>query len=138
MSACKQMKSAILKVIKSVGKLAEFESGEFHVKVKPESYMALHIERHGDRVMVAHYFEQNGDLVPDPDIEFWIGPDGEWYAVAMQNALGSYFKALVFADGKPVSHYPRTAKDISSFSNLWARNINSQGYADKHGVAVAV
>jgi len=29
----------------------------------------LVIERHGETIIVGHYFEQNGDLMSDPEVE---------------------------------------------------------------------
>ena len=40
----------------------------------------------GPLFSVAHYFEQNGDLVPDPDVVFVRAADG-WAPVSFQNLL---------------------------------------------------
>jgi uncharacterized protein DUF6908 len=41
----------------------------FHVRFDKPGYQRLVIERHGNMISVAHYFEQNGDLIADPDVE---------------------------------------------------------------------
>jgi len=40
-----------------------------HVRFDMPHYDRLVIERHDALISVAHYFEQNGDLVPDPYVE---------------------------------------------------------------------
>ncbi|MBK8417496.1 hypothetical protein [Candidatus Villigracilis saccharophilus] len=45
---------------------------DFHVRFDMPHYNRLVIERHDALISVAHYFEQNGDLVPDPDVEVRI------------------------------------------------------------------
>ena len=57
-------------------------------------FLPLSVERIGDdRFSLAHYFEQMGDLVPDPDIEF-IREGGEWYPAAVSLAIGKYRVAI--------------------------------------------
>src|ERR1700690_4298886 len=41
----------------------------------------------GSIFSVTHYYEQNGDLVPDPDMAFLRDRNGEWYLMTFQNAL---------------------------------------------------
>jgi hypothetical protein len=71
----------------------------------------LSIEKHGSQVIIAHYFEQNGDLIPDPDMEFEV-IDGEWSPVAIQLAIGSYRRAVEYRNSKRFVS-PRELKDQS-------------------------
>lgn len=91
------------------------------------TYMAVTVERIGaTRYSVAHYFEQNGDLVADPDMEF-VKVDGKWYPAACQTQFG-YTKALemdAYHEGiKGV--YRRAYADLRSFGTLLLRNIKEQ------------
>src|SRR5665213_1874744 len=89
-----EMKSAITKILTLHSQLEVFEGGdEFHLRLEKENFLPLVIERHGHQVTVTHYQSVNGDLVADPDMEFLIGADGEWYPVALQLWNGSYFRA---------------------------------------------
>jgi Domain of unknown function (DUF6908) len=49
-------------------------------------------------VSVAHYYEQNGDLMRDPELTCEISPDGTFYPVNFtQDNVGAYHEA-VFVD----------------------------------------
>ena len=53
----------------------------------PGSFMAVSIEiigrsGLGPLVSVAHYYEQNGDLMRDPDVVFLIGADQHAYPIS--------------------------------------------------------
>ena len=49
------------------------------VTLKSEPFMDLHFEKSGENTFaMAHYFEQNGDLVPDPDMEIRVSRKREW------------------------------------------------------------
>ena len=42
--------------------LEDFQTKDsFHVRFEKHGYQPLVIERHGEMISVAHYFEQNGD-----------------------------------------------------------------------------
>lgn len=91
--------------------------------------MAVSVEIIGPRfVSVAHYYEQNGDLMADPEVVFWHGPDGRFYPVEYkQDNLGSYQRLVVFDDaGQPVKISPRAQANVASFSTTWFRNIKIQ------------
>ena len=91
-------------------------------------YMPLTIERlTHDRYSMTHYFEQNGDLVPDPDLELWRGPFGHLYAVAIQHSTGAYCKAIEFGpDDQPTTFKPRAQRDMNAFLTQWVKNIKQQ------------
>ena len=55
-------------LLKSHNLLEDFQNKDsFHVRFEKTGYQPLVIERHGEMISVAHYFEQNGDLIADPD-----------------------------------------------------------------------
>lgn len=93
------------------------------------TYMAVSVERLSpNRYSVSHYFEQNGDLVPDPDMEFFRAPEGGWYPVSIQHATGHYARALELDEGerKPVRWYPGVYQDLRSFATMFLRNVREQ------------
>ena len=122
------MKEVIEIILKSHGQLEQFlTSNSFHFRIENEPYMPLVIERHGSRVMITHYLEQNGDLVPNPDLEMEILQDGTWSPIAIQSAFGIYKRAVSFEGGQRFIH-SLELKDQIEFSALWAKNLKEQGY----------
>jgi hypothetical protein len=62
-------------LLKSHNLLEAFQTQEhFHVRFEMPHFDRLVVERHGAMISVSHYFEQNGDLVPDPDVNCIIRP----------------------------------------------------------------
>jgi hypothetical protein len=136
--------------MKNVAKIIELNDGLMALKSKairiepPSSgFMRLCIEHVGTGprgmplVSVAHYFEQNGDLMADPDLVFEVNPDekgplswkvGEWGPISFtQHSTGTYQEAVVIQDGK-VMVAPRLITSLKSFARTWDRNIKAQGY----------
>ncbi len=127
-TTCAAMTAAIEKILCSLGVLQDFMSREeFAVRISNPPFMPLTIERHRNRVVVAHLFEQNGDLVPDPDQEFEIAADHTWIPVAIQHAIGTYHRAIEIRDGKRYANV-REYRDQIQFSRMWARNLIRQGF----------
>ncbi|MBN1887236.1 MAG: hypothetical protein JW850_04580 [Thermoflexales bacterium] len=112
-----------------------------HLRLEKPSYMPLVVEFLAkDRASVAHYHEQEGDLIADPDVVFWIGPDGEWYPIEIQQPSISLFGAdlggyKVYAqltdDGQIEVLNQRMQADLASFCNTWAKNIKAQGWLER-------
>lgn len=122
------MKTAVEKILNSLGVLTDFQtSDEFAVKIRNEGYMPLSIEKHGEVITVTHYFEQNGDLIPDPDMEFVNLGGLDWLPVAIQHSSGHYSRAAICEDGV-WKYKPRAMRDLQSFSRMWARNLLAQGF----------
>ena len=67
-----------------------------------ESIMAIHVEMistnsQGPVYSIAHYYEQEGDLMRDPDMTFLKGADGEYYPLTFrQDSLGIDQDAIVW------------------------------------------
>ena len=125
---CSKMTAAIERILCSHDLLQEFMTSEdFAVRISNPPFMPLTIERHGKMVSVTHYFTQNGDLIPDPDMEFEIVADHVWSPVAIQFATGAYRRAMENRDGKRFVS-AREIRDQISFSGMWARNLIQQGF----------
>lgn len=104
----------------------------FHLKIENEPYMPLVIEAwdspipgEGRRISVAHYFESNGDLVPDPEIEI---TDTGWPIELSQAVL--HTQVSVYSDdGRTRRFKPRVKREVLSFiDGIWARNLRAQGF----------
>jgi hypothetical protein len=94
----------------------------------PDVYMPLVVERIGqNRYSVAHYFEQNGDRVPDPDIEFVRDAEGRWYPAAATMAIGTYHRVAEFdGDGRPTRYSPRGLQSVKPLARLLLDNASRQ------------
>jgi hypothetical protein len=99
----------------------------FHVRFDMPPYQRLVIERHGELISVAHYFEQNGDLVSDPEVELHYPT---WTPTAITQAIGYRREKFIERDGKTLVD-TRFHREVSSFLALWARNIKAQGWAER-------
>lgn len=86
-------------------------------------------------VSVAHYFEANGDLVPDPDMTFEVTTAGDWLPVAIQHATGAYFEAAYRDDRGLVRVDPARERELRNFARLWSRNLLEQGYPERFRAA---
>ena len=94
------------------------------------TFMAVSVERLGvNHYSVAHYYEQNGDLCPDPEMEF-IKVNGFWLALSLTH-VGRRFEAMRCerADDGTLKATHVNAKqlaDQSTFCTTWMRNIKDQ------------
>lgn len=127
-----EMKKVVLALLAAHGLKEAFEAacgGEFHVRFDNEPYMALVIEKiASDQVSVAHYGEQNGDLMKDPEIVFSIRDD-QWLPASFENSYRGVYQEAIFVkdDGKEYCR-PRLLQSLKSFAATWARNIRAQGW----------
>ena len=101
------------------------------IRIDNESYMRLCVENLGTvwgytLISMAHYFEQNGDLVQDPDVVFAISnTTGSITPVSIQHSFGvvrTYF--FITEEMKNRSG----CKDLMQFMNYWTKNLISQGF----------
>jgi len=99
------------------------------VKMKADQFMDLCIDviqQQGTvtQISMAHYYEQNGDLVPDPDMEVMLMHATQMaLPVHFQNA----FAYRVCIEGTKVINGKELA-DQSAFLSMWLRNIKAQGH----------
>lgn len=87
----------VAKIIETFGGLAWLLKPDNSIRLENPPYMRLVIEYIGEgprgkpSISVAHYYEQNGDLMRDPEMVFEVNPDGpptwnagEWGPVSFQ------------------------------------------------------
>ena len=132
----------VQQIIETHGGLAALREG--HISIQSPGYMRLVIEYVGQgprglpMVSVAHYGEQNGDAIRDPEIFFEVfrwnipGPAGVWGWLPLsiqQDYLGRYQDITWREDGKLLTK-PKLEKDVLAFSRTWDRNIKAQGFAE--------
>jgi len=93
-------------------------------------FMPVCVERveettHGSVFSVAHYYEQNGDLVADPDVTLLRAADGDFYPLSYQDAR-AYRRAVELEPDGEVRANPRQQADLARFVDGWMSNVKSQ------------
>lgn len=98
-----------------------------YMKLRAPGFMDLVVERiWSNRISLSHYYEQNGDLMADPDMELIVDHKNEILRAAtfQQDNLGIYQIAINGAciiDGC-------LADELNCFLNQWLSNIALQGH----------
>ena len=96
------------------------------------AFMPVHVEcgnqcNLGVIYSVAHYYEQNGDLMRDPDMEFIKGSDGEYYPISFwQDAPPIRKEVVVWKDGEIIGWMGKEQAELVTFANTWMKNIKEQ------------
>jgi hypothetical protein len=107
-----------------------------YIKIESGGYMPLVIERIGTGprglplVSVAHYYEQQGDLMRDPEMTFEQGTNGHLFPVSFQQDGGfAIYQEAVFQNeaGKTLVR-PKLISQLKSFSKTWSGNLRNQGF----------
>ena len=97
-----------------------------------DSFMAVVVECIGlhakGRVFsIAHYGEQNGDLMRDPDVTFLLGRDGKVHPLSYLNDyVGIEEVAVEFGEGGKLRVVDRKLHELVEFCNGWMKSINEQ------------
>ena len=120
------MQAAIEKILEAHNLLADYQaSPEFYVKFTQPSFDPLVIERHGEQIVVGHYFIQDGDVMADPEIVFDYAT---WTPLELtQHPMGVYRSKFHYRDGV---QYVDTRFDaaVRPLVQLWATNLENQGW----------
>jgi hypothetical protein len=82
----------------------------------------------GPMFSIAHYYEQNGDLMRDPEMCFIKGGDGEYYPYYYRlDGLGIEQEAVTWdIDGTVKRVNPLWQRSQAAFAGTWMRNIKNQ------------
>ena len=97
-----------------------------------DSFMAVVVECIGKHTKgcvfsVAHYGEQNGDLMRDPDVTFLLGRDGKVHPLSYRNDyVGIEEVAIEFGPGRKLRVVDRKLYELVEFCNGWMESINEQ------------
>ena len=89
-------------------------------------FMPLTIEQIGDNfIAIAHYYEQNGDAMADPDMEFAYDNDRKTLQARtyQQDALQRYDE--VYGDD---GYNEQLEEELNLFAHQWFQTIEKQGY----------
>lgn len=128
------MKYLNKKARKILDRLTEGLTGDSpHKKIDNGAFMPVIVEylcesRLGRTFSVAHHYEQNGDPMRDPDMEFVRAKDGNYYPIYYrQDGLGIEQEVLIHDDqGEIIRYKPKLMSDLARFGNQWMKNIEEQ------------
>lgn len=106
--------------------IASMTDGYAKIDNTDGAFMPVIVEAIGDDCFsVAHYYEQDCDLVPDPEMVFLKGADGKFYPVSFQSDFGLQ-ESVIFEDGKPSGIRQRMQNEQATFAGKWLANIKMQ------------
>ena len=128
----------VLQIIEEAGGLTNAE----FISVENEPWMRLVIEVLPERgpdghivVSVAHYGEQNGDPMRDPEMLFEVveevGRDPEFWPFYFRNDYAAVEQWSRRRDeARNLHSLPKRTHDFEQFAKLWDRNLREQGYLE--------
>ncbi|RKR80084.1 hypothetical protein BDD43_0177 [Mucilaginibacter gracilis] len=130
-------------------RLIELMNGNEHLKITNDPFMPLTIEKIGEDIItpigvgcaysLCHYYEQNGDLMQDPEMCFLILDNRaddvkELSKVTIapfmfqQANLGIYQESIEFANQIMGEVHTEMQADHAEFADMWLGNIKLQGF----------
>lgn len=117
------------RIDKLTGGLEAFMAGKGYLKLKAGGFMDLVVERIGkDEISLAHYYEQNGDLVADPEMTVRVFPHGAAEALSFSMpGAGVYQEVYLEKDGKTYV-WPAVKREQNAFLDQWLVNLKHQGF----------
>jgi len=112
-------------------KLFELQAHKSY-RLRSGGYMDLVVERLTPceetgpmELSMTHYYEQNGDLCPDPDMTLKVYRHGMLEALSFQQTSPSVYQVVYPEPGK---FYPRLKPSLNNFLGTWLRNLEAQGH----------
>ncbi len=129
-------------------KLIERMKGEQHLKLTAPEFMPLVIEQIGENIAtpfgtgklysLAHYYDQNGDAMRDPEMCFIVVDNraekdqfemvGIYPQMFQQDNLSIYEESICIDDNKVTTYKPTWQSGHTTFANQWLLNIRQQGF----------
>lgn len=112
-----------------------YEDETPYLRLDMPGFDRLTIERYWTKptiLTVGHYFEMNGDLVPDPQVDFYA-KDGIWYPIAIDQFIIGYKRHVEINNvtGEMNLVVPlKLHDDLVGFTNMWAENIEGQEWLE--------
>jgi uncharacterized protein YqiB (DUF1249 family) len=101
-------------------------TGCTYKRFESDGFMDLVVEKISENeYSLAHYYEQNGDLMRDPEMTVRIYPGKAVEALTFtQDNLGIYQEVYP----EPGKYVPYFKKELNCFLGIWLRNLKIQGF----------
>ncbi len=94
--------------------------------------MPIHVEMQGDILTVAQTYEQNGDLMYDPRIDFKVDYENrKVIPVSFENSGSAVYQEFDISDGTPETM--KAINSVLTFADDWMDEIDSQGFSAPGG-----
>ena len=125
----------VLRILKAAG---GWNHG-LHLRIENPPYMTLVIEATDESgpcglpaISVAHYGEQNGDAMRDPEMLFELGfaCGAHLTAFYYRNDYGGVEQWSRFIRDGLYCYHTELHKQHERFAKLWDRNLREQGFAE--------
>lgn len=130
MRTCLKMKEVVDAV--STKFAVDFSQFEAHIRLDLPGFDRLIIENiGGNRIVVAHYFEANGDLVPEPDVVFYTAYEGGWLPIEITQSMTGYTQYVKVEFGAVTLLDAEGQNELAFFADQWAQNLMDQGWLDR-------
>ena len=127
-----------MRVISRLLRLASPLEPGFHLKIENPPWQDLVIEDiqekgpHGFRtISVAHYSEQNGDLMCDPEMLFEAEERGDEILLKpfyWRNDFAGVEQYSITRERNRILINWRTLREHENFAQMWNQNLEEQGY----------
>lgn len=131
----KKLTKAQMEIFKLLMEKAE-NAEDKAIKLDAGGFMPLNVEilyktningETGTILAFSHYFKQNGDMVPDPDMEIMYIPSKNVVLPMSYQDQMSYTNAVFFdTDNQKWKAYPGKVNDLVYFFGTWLINIAEQ------------
>ena len=131
MKTSKKMQEVITQLAERHG--LDLSEPKARLRFDMQGFDRLVIEKTGENlVSVAHYFEQDSRLIPDPKIVFFTGESG-WIPMEITQALGGHrVCASLSTHGQEVVLVNSLDQMyLAMFAEDWAQNIETQGWLEQ-------
>jgi hypothetical protein len=129
--------------MKTVAKILELAAplqAGFHIRIENEPWMTLVIEDTQERgpnglpaISVAHYGEQNGDLMRDPEMIFEAEESGEHMNLVpyywRNDYAGIEQYSVSIGDGQAVLN-AKLQREHTACARIWDANLKAQGFLE--------
>ena len=113
-------------------KLENFNGDYFYGKSSKTGYMDFNLElidedEKGFYLAISHYYKQNGDMVPDPDMEIFV--DINKKTVEALHFQDAYHYVEVYPDKRNRDLFSKNQKkEQNEFLAFWLKNLKDQGH----------
>jgi hypothetical protein len=109
----------------------------FHLKIENDPWMALVIEDIQELgpnglpvISVAHYGEQNGDLMRDPEMLFELSKQGEETILIAHYWRNDYVGIEQYSACIGASPNLKLQREHAEFALMWDQNLRDQGFVE--------